>query len=70
MYDPLAVPHSKDTVTLLTVASDVRSPFRVAEVVATLVASLVVTNGVGAVVNCMSGPYAVPLLPTALTLKW
>ncbi len=45
VYDPLAVPHSNDTVTLPAVPSDVRSPLRVAEVVATLVASLVVTDG-------------------------
>ena len=63
-------PHSNDTFTVLALPMLVRLPFRVAEVVAILVAALVTTvGGVVPVVNVMSSPYAVPL-PTALALKW
>ena len=46
MYDPVAIPHSKETVTLSAVPFEVRSPLRVAEVVSILAASFVVTVGV------------------------
>ena len=55
--DPELVPHTKDTVTLLAVPSDVRLPLSRAELVVTLAALLVVTDGVGGkVVKLLSAP--------------
>ncbi len=57
VYDFELIPHSKDTVTLLAVPSQVRSPLSRADLVSTLLGSLVVTNGDGGnVVKVFSSP--------------
>jgi hypothetical protein len=56
-YDPGLVPHLNDTLTLLAVPSQVRSPLRRAELVVILLGSTVLTDGDGGkVLKLFSSP--------------